>query len=63
MLTVKEFQVLLSNANNSIQQYSFVCTHLNGSKYCNVLLTIQLNICYFPDSSISNNSIYCKFTE
>ena len=31
--TVKEFQVLLFNTNNSIQRYSFVCSQLNGSKY------------------------------
>ena len=33
MHTVKLFQVLLSNTNNSIQHYSFVCTQLNGFKY------------------------------
>ena len=42
--TVKEYQVLLFNTNNSIKYYSFVCTQLNGSKYCDVSLTIQLNI-------------------
>ena len=26
--TVKEFQVLLFNTNNSISHYTFVCTHL-----------------------------------
>ena len=30
--------------NSSIQHYSFVCTQLNGSKYCYVSLTIQLSI-------------------
>ena len=42
--TVKEFQVLLFNTNNSIQHDSFVCTHLNGSKNRYASLTIQLNI-------------------
>ena len=42
--TVKEFQVLLFNTNNSIQKYSFVCTQLNDSKYYYLSLTIQLNI-------------------
>ena len=31
--TVKWLQVLQFNTNCSIQQYSFVCTQLNGSKY------------------------------
>ena len=41
--TAKEFQVMQFNANNSIWHYSFVCTQLNGFKYCHVSLTIQLN--------------------
>ena len=28
----------------NIQHYSFVCTQLNGPKYCYVSLTIQLDI-------------------
>ena len=36
--TVKEFQVFLSNINNSIEHY------LNDFKYCYVMLTIQINI-------------------
>ena len=40
----KVFQVLLFNTNNSIQHYSLVCTHLNGSTYCHVSLTIQFDI-------------------
>ena len=40
--TVKEFQVLQFNYDNSIQQHSFV--QLNGSKYCYMPLTIQLNL-------------------
>ena len=44
--TVKLFQVALFNANHSVEHYSFVCTQLNDSKYCDVLLTIQLNISY-----------------
>ena len=40
--TVKEFQVLLFNTNNSIH-YSFIRTQLNRSQYCYVSLTIQLN--------------------
>ena len=31
--TVKGFQVLLLNTNNSIQLYSFVCTRLDGSMH------------------------------
>ena len=42
--TVKKFQVLLFNTNDSIQHYTFICTLLNGSKYCYVSLTIQLEI-------------------
>ena len=41
--TVKEFQVLLFNTNNSIHYYSFICTQLSSSKYCYVSLTIQLD--------------------
>ena len=41
--TVKWFQFLLFSTNNSIQHYSFVCTQLNGSKYCYVSLKIQLD--------------------
>ena len=33
MHTVKWFQVLLSNINNSTYYQSIVCTHLNGFKY------------------------------
>ena len=50
MHSFKWFQVLLSNSNNSIQHYSFICTHFS-SKYCYVSLChkiqsnqIQLNI-------------------
>ena len=32
------------NTNYSIQHNSFVCTQLNGSKYCYVSQTIKLNI-------------------
>ena len=42
--TVEKFQVLLFNTNNFIQHSLFVCTQLNGSKYCYVSLTIQLKI-------------------
>ena len=42
--TVKEFQALLFNTNNSMQYDSFICTQLNSSKYCCVSLTIQLDI-------------------
>ena len=44
---VKVFQVFLFNSNNSIQHNSFVCTQLNGSNYCYVSLTIQINISHF----------------
>ena len=43
-VTVKEFQVLLFNINNSIRRYLFVCSQLNSSKYCYVSQTIQLDI-------------------
>ena len=33
MHTVKLFQILLFNTNNSSQHSSFVCTQLNGFKY------------------------------
>ena len=42
--TVKKFQVLLFDINNSVQYFSFICTQLNDSKYCYVSLTIKLNI-------------------
>ena len=42
---VKWLQVWPFNTNNSIQHYSFISSHLNESKFCNVSLTIQLNIC------------------
>ena len=32
--TVKGFQELIFNSNKSIQRYSFVCTQLDGYKYC-----------------------------
>ena len=44
MHTVKEFQVLLMNINNSIRHYLFVCTQLSGSKYCYVSLTIKQHL-------------------
>ena len=34
----------LNGFNNSIQYELFVCTQSNGSKYCNVSLTIQLDL-------------------
>ena len=42
--TVKRLQALLFNTHYTIQYYLFICTQLSGSKYCNVSLTIQLNI-------------------
>ena len=63
--TVKWFKVLLTNTNNFIQHYSFVCTQLNGSKYCYASLTIQLNISIclltveWSNSCIPNNSVWC----
>ena len=43
--TIREFQVLLINTNNSIQHYmEIVSIQLNCYKYCYVSLTIQLNI-------------------
>ena len=59
--TVKGFQVLLSNSNNSIQYQSFVCTQLKSFKYYHLFsrnwkgfkcgyftLIIQFNITYNP---------------
>ena len=55
---VKEFQVLLSNTDNSIQHYLLVCTQLNACKYYNVTLTvICLHTVKWSKSSISNNSV------
>ena len=34
LYTVKFFLVFISNTNNFIQHYSFICTTINGSKYC-----------------------------
>ena len=63
--TVKWLQVLLFNTNYSIEHYSFICTQLNGSKYCYVSLTIQIlsNLFILLNglSSLSNNSILHKF--
>ena len=42
--TVKWFHLPQSNMNNSIYYLSFVCTQLNGLKYCYLTQTIQLNI-------------------
>ena len=47
---VNWLQVLLFNTNYSIQYYSFVCIHLNGSKYCSVSVTVQLNNHLFTHS-------------
>ena len=40
---MKRIQVFQFNTNDSIQHYPFVCTQLNGSKYCYEWLTFQLN--------------------
>ena len=37
-------QILLFNTNYSIQHYSFICTKINGSKYCHLSQTIQVEI-------------------
>ena len=39
--TVKWFHELQSNTNNSIQYSSFICAHINSSKYCYFLPIIQ----------------------
>ena len=39
--TVKWFQILISNMNNSIYYWSFVCMQLNGFNYCFVTATIK----------------------
>ena len=45
---------MLLDINNSIQLYSLVCTQLNGSKYCHVLLTIQLMISHLFTDLLTN---------
>ena len=55
-----EFQVLLFNTYNSCQHYSFVYTQLNGSKYCYVSLTIQLDICYFFYLQLNDQTVLFK---
>ena len=40
LVTVKWVKLLLSNTN------SFICSQLNGSQYCCVILIIQFNISY-----------------
>ena len=50
MHTVKWLQVLLSKNNR------FICTQLNGLKYCYITLTIQFNISHFV--YWLNNSIW-----
>ena len=50
------------NTNNSIQHYSSLCQQLNGSKYCYVKLTIQLNICHlFTHCSMVKEFYFLKF--
>ena len=44
---MKWLHVLLFNNNCSIQNYAFIGTQLNGSKYFYVSLTIQLNISHY----------------
>ena len=41
--TVKWFQVLPLDTNNSIQHFSFACKQLNDSKYCDIILIIKLH--------------------
>ena len=47
-----------NQTNYSFQHYSLVCTQLNGSKYCYVSLTIQLNVGLFWFYGISTNEHY-----
>ena len=56
--TVKEFQVLLINTNNSIQYHAVVSTQLNGSKNCYVSITIQLNLSYLFTHSLIVKQFY-----
>ena len=42
VLTVWWSQILVLNSNNSIQQYSFICTQLNCSKYGYVIWYLSL---------------------
>ena len=43
---VKWFHLFLSNTNNSIYNWLFICTELNIFKYCYLILRIKLNISY-----------------
>ena len=42
--TVKWFQILLFNKINSIKNYPFICSQLNGLKHFYVILMIQFDI-------------------
>ena len=37
----KWYQIFLFNNSNFIQHYSFICTQLNGSKYCFVIICLH----------------------
>ena len=55
------FSSIAINTNNSIQHYSFICTELNGSKYCYVILIIQFlhKVKWFQVFLSKTNSFIC----
>ena len=53
----KGFQVWLFNTNNYIQHYSFVCTQLNGFKYCSLILLVLFNIIHSIAHSLMVSSM------
>ena len=57
MHTVKWFRVLLFNTSNSIQHFLFVCTLLNGCKYCYIIQIILHSFVYTE----SNGFKYSKW--
>ena len=54
---VKSFKFCF-NTNNSIQHYLFVCAQLNGSKFCYVSLTIQLDSPFFFSTQLIVKEFY-----
>ena len=54
------FTLLLFNTNYSPEHYSFICTQLNGFKYCYVFLIIQLNISYLFTELNNQTIIFLK---
>ena len=57
---IRCFHLFLSNTNNSIYYSSFVCAQLNAFKYCNLSVTIQLNISHLFIHSLMIKQFYFK---